>query len=361
MLCQRIAITRAVETSLDQSDLKLLKMAMHYNPSGSWYNYNFYGAPNQFPSPGAQFPRGQFNEEQITEEDLSLSSSSQFDFESSHISRESASCESEPNVILCKAMTLKVLSQSNKRDFTVFTLRDVTQDDMQTPDSVKSMIFAQVRDAVSDELDFPLGYYRKSEKVWINNEHDIQDAIQLMKEQGKVMLWCVGLDRTTTARKRDRNGEDLSQDTSGPPKKKSASEERASRVNDLKAQLRRKHGPVYAPVQYAMWAEMIVGGGHDSMDEPPPTPMFGAARARGRTNAGVSNMTEAFTALAGSLAEVISPKQANSDSPTKAVNLRGKYIQQLKELVNLHDIGALTEDEYQEHRSAVVNLMRKLN
>ena len=60
------------------------------------------------------------------------------------------------------------------------------------------------------------------------------------------------------------------------------------------------------------------------MDDPPPVPMFGAARARGK--AGVSNMTEAFTALAGSLAEVISPKQANSDSPTKSVNLRGKYI-----------------------------------
>ena len=38
-------------------------MAMHYNPSGLWYNYNFYGAPNQFPSPGAEFSRGQFNEE----------------------------------------------------------------------------------------------------------------------------------------------------------------------------------------------------------------------------------------------------------------------------------------------------------
>ena len=52
-------------------------MAMHYNPSGSWYNYNFYGAPNQFPSPGAEFSRGQFNEEHLTEEDLSLDSRSQ--------------------------------------------------------------------------------------------------------------------------------------------------------------------------------------------------------------------------------------------------------------------------------------------
>ena len=152
-------------------------------------------------------------------------------------------------------MTLKVLSQSNKRDFTIFTLRDVTQDDMQTPGSVKATIYAQIGDTVSDKLDFPIGYYRKSENVWINNEHDIQDEIQLMKEQGKVTLWCVGHDQITTARKCDRNGtgEDLSQDVSGPPKKRSISEERASRVNDLKA-------------QYAMWAEMLAGGGHDSMD-----------------------------------------------------------------------------------------------
>ena len=47
----------------------------------------------------------------------------------------------------------------------VFTLRVVTQDDMQTPDSVKVMIFAQVDGAVSDKLDFSFGYYCKPEKV----------------------------------------------------------------------------------------------------------------------------------------------------------------------------------------------------
>ena len=333
---------------------------MSYSPSGSWC-YNFYAGPNPFPSPNAQFPRGQFNEEHhfdLTEEDvLSQGSSSRSPTrDPRHLSRES----SYPEHVLCKAMTLKVLSQSNKRDFTVFTLRDVTQEDMQTPDSVKAMIFAQVGDAVSDKLDFPLGYYRKSEKVWINNEHDVHDAIQLMKEIGKVTLWCVGQDRTTTARKRERSGDDISI----PAKKKSVSEERAIRVNDLKGQLRKKHGSAYAPVQYAMWAEMLVGGGHDSLDEPPATPMFGAARARGKSGTGATNMTEAFTALAGSIADALSPRQINSgatDSPTKAVNLRGKYIQQLKELVDLREIGALTVEEYEEHRSAVVNHMRKLN
>jgi len=50
----------------------------------------------------------------------------------------------------------------------------------------------------------------------------------------------------------------------------------------------------------------------------------------------------------------------NYSSPTKSVELRGKYIQQLKEMVNLHDIGALTDEEYEEQRSVVVSLMRKL-
>jgi hypothetical protein len=82
-----------------------------------------YAGPNPFPSPNAQFPRGQFNEEHHfdltqTEEDPSQGTSSQPQSpmrEPRHLSRESNYSED----ILCKAMTLKVLSQSNKRDFTV--------------------------------------------------------------------------------------------------------------------------------------------------------------------------------------------------------------------------------------------------
>ena len=131
----------------------------------------------------------------LEEDPVSLGSRSQFpncefEHESRHISREStsysSSTEHELRVVLCKT--------------------------------------AQVRDIVSDKLDFPIGYYHKSEKAWINNEHDVQDAIQLMKELGKATLWCVGHDQTfiTTAKKRDQNvaGEDLLRDTSGPPNKK---------------------------------------------------------------------------------------------------------------------------------------------
>ena len=89
----------------------------------------------------------------------------------------------------------------------------------------------------------------------------------------------------------------------------------------------------------------IIGGGHDSVDEPPAAPMFGAARARGKPSTSNANLTEAFKAMAGSIADALSPRpvsSSGSDSLSKAVNLRGKYIQQLKDLVNLKEIGALT-------------------
>lgn len=149
-------------------------------------------------------------------------------------------------------------------------------------------------------------------------------------------------------------------------RKVTTSEEKVSRVNEIKSQLRQKHGSRYSNVQYALWAEMMVGGTHESTDEPPPVPMFGANRRRGRPSSG--NLADALTEVASKIASALSPdgsRQActsvgNYSSPTKSVELRGKYIQQLKEMVNLHDIGALTDEEYEEQRSVVVSLMRKL-
>ena len=43
------------------------------------------------------------------------------------------------------------------------------------------------------------------------------------------------------------------------------------------------------------------------------------------------------------------------------MELRGKCIKQQKDMVNVRDISALTEEEYEEQRSVVVNLMRKLS
>ena len=47
-------------------------------------------------------------------------------------------------------------------------------------------------------------------------------------------------------------------------------------------------------------------------------------------------------------------------SPRKAVDLRTKYIQQLKDLMSLHEMGGLTTEEYEEERCTIVWQMHKL-
>ena len=137
-------------------------------------------------------------------------------------------------------------------------------------------------------------------------------------------------------------------------------------VTELKAQLRQTHTTKYLSVQYALWAEMIVEGTHESTDEPPSVPMFGSRRPRGRPTSG--NLSETLTDVADKFASALSPTTSSTcrssgsySSPSKPAELPGKYMQQLKELVTLHDIDALTDEEYDEQRLVIVNLMRKLS
>ena len=207
--------------------------------------------------------------------------------------------------------------------------------------------------------------YNKTSKLWLNNEQDVRDTLAILKRSGKLTIWCMGL-RPRHNSDRDSDAEDSSEQV--PTKKRkisTLSEERASRVRELKVQLRQKHGPKYRSVQDALWAEMIVGGTHENMEEPPPVPMFGAHRPRGRPSPG--NLGDALTDVADKIASALSPAatptrspSGSLSSPSKSVELRGKYIQQLKDIVNLRDIGALTDVEY-EQRSVPVNLMRKVS
>ena len=77
----------------------------------------------------------------------------------------------------------------------------------------------------------------------------------------------------------------------------------------------------------------------------------------------IDHEEETLTDVAGKIATALSPTpnpHTSLSSPIKSAELRGKYIQQLKDMVNLRDLGALTEEEYQEHRSIIVNLMKTL-
>ena len=80
-------------------------------------------------------------------------------------------------------------------------------------------------------------------------------------------------------------------------------------------------------------------------------------------------LNEALTGLAKSIVGYLSPQPNTSRvtstscatlSPAKTAQLRSKYMEQLSDLVKLREIGALTNEEYDEQRQVIVDSMRKL-
>ena len=55
------------------------------------------------------------------------------------------------------AVPLKVMNPQNKRDYTMFTLRDLAEEHLSSPESIKDAIYAQVgENTVSSKLDFQI-------------------------------------------------------------------------------------------------------------------------------------------------------------------------------------------------------------
>ena len=56
-----------------------------------------------------------------------------------------------------------------------------------------------------------MGFFRKSEKLWINNDRDVGDALDLLKG-GKLTLWCMGKGKQAKHGKRNRDKSDDAED-----------------------------------------------------------------------------------------------------------------------------------------------------
>ena len=61
-------------------------------------------------------------------------------------------------------------------------------------DTLESLRKDQVSDnTVSASSKFPLWYFYKSEKRWLQNDRDLRDALDLLKQNDRLTLWCLGL------------------------------------------------------------------------------------------------------------------------------------------------------------------------
>ena len=65
---------------------------------------------------------------------------------------------------------LKVFSPANKKEFKMYTLRNLQRNDFIDPATLKSEIFTRLGDeVVCGTLDFDMGYLIRNEKKWIHN------------------------------------------------------------------------------------------------------------------------------------------------------------------------------------------------
>ena len=100
-------------------------------------------------------------------------------------SRTSASSPTpqQSNVRQGYSVYLKVLSPSNKKDFSMFTLRNVNPDELSTLDELKEEVFVQCGEGsqLPQTLEFKMGYFHRSQKLWTNNKHDLNDAWDIIR------------------------------------------------------------------------------------------------------------------------------------------------------------------------------------
>ena len=125
------------------------------------------------------------------------------------------------------------------------------------------------------------------------------------------------------------------------------------------------HNTMAVNIDYGLkWCSLVFT--HADKEEPPQVPMFGnqCKRTHTTSNSG-TDLSDALMGVAIAIKNALSPdsqRDLSKDtfSPSKAVDMRSKYIQLLNDLMSLHEMGGLTTEEYEEERCTIARQMHKL-
>ena len=241
-------------------------------------------------------------------------------------------------------------------------------------------ILTECEGLVPDNTEFDVGYFkggRGSAKVWIKSEEDLNSMYETYRNEQEISLWCLGPEKEdgTTSGSNTNIGNKRKLPHADD---KQGSKRQAIRdeVEDIFASLKEKHGSTYNAAQLRLWANMLQIGTHRDYDEPPKVPMFGVTAKIGTKSPclaeALSNVAEGFMRALKSPAPAPSgsssptqtpshvPLQEMGVSPGKCAALRTQYIQQLKELHQLLEATAITKEEYEEQKSAILYKMQGL-
>ena len=194
-----------------------------------------------------------------------------------------------------------------------------------------------------------MGYIKGQTKLCMHSKDDLEVWHNL--EKGGT--WCEGVEVNKVSLKKPSAllSSDSEEEVVRPRKRKkkavSALERKNERIEDNIRRLHDQHGNNFSKVQYRLWTEMLDIGTYKSYDNLPSVPMFTGVKA-GKPNQ-TTALSQAFTEMASSIASALTDHSSNhtstpgtppsssrhscaSSSPGRLVELRSKYIQQLKEL-----------------------------
>lgn len=230
-----------------------------------------------------------------------------------------------------KKILLKAVSKDNPKQHRLFTLRNVRPSDIISCDNLRSLIKSQFSSDIIKES-FDVGMVQNnSSAVSFRSAEDIAEVWEHIRSGKSITLWCDGM--ISTKKKKQVCNSD---DEEGEPKRKKSkvSTAREDKIDQLVSDLKTKHGNLYTPMQFRIWAEMIFGEVHTSHDEPPSNTMFTRAGSERKP----PSSSDMVIQVVDKLATVLSPKASSpartSNSPAKIIESRSKCYKQLNELIH---------------------------
>lgn len=251
------------------------------------------------------------------------------------------------------------MKRNKKSEFCLRHLHDVTC----KFDSVyvlRAKLIDILGDQIPNTLTFELGYYEGSQhsRVSLITKNDL-DSMYRKYPRGDITLWCFDEDESATCkRKREDSAASLA----------SKRQKRQDDIDSEVEKLKEKHGTKWPVLKLRLWARLVVQGDHDSYDEPPQLPAFGAPAQRHRESVSsaisgaaiaIKNALSATPPQNDSAASVSSAERAGV-SPGKAIELRMKNYEQLRYIQQLFDDSILSLDEYREQKAEILKSLKKL-
>ena len=243
--------------------------------------------------------------------------------------------------------SIKILNPNKKTDFIIQKLRVSCH--FTSVDDIKAQIISSCEGKVAEDLE-QLGYMSpgNQKKRWLFTDNDVKDMYHEYSGKQEILLWCHGKGKTSK-----RSSPDSETGTKGSKAPRTSNYEihcqKLEEVQEIKDDLKERHGGKYTPEQLSAWAHLLQMGRHDSRDTPPDLPYW-KKREKKSKNSPLSIPTENSTS---------SPSLAGSISPGKRITLRGHCVDQLAKWHDLLEKGAISQEQYNEIQHSIMLDVKK--